>query len=141
MTEPKQLARGKQFQKEVYEDFAQNNKGGKFLSEQYRDLVNGKKGRMDILISDMDDMVAIYEIKATNWDKIKPTNIKKNAWSHQRQLHKYVETYVEEGMDVCVGIIYPEPPLSDELRELLEEYLTEYGAPPYWFSEIQSATH
>ncbi len=138
MPEPPQLKRGKEFQNEVYDDFDTYDKTGNFHSEQPRTLLTGKRGRIDVLISDLDGMVAIYEVKATNWDKIKPKNIKKNAWSHQRQLHKYVEAYVEEGSDVCVGIIYPEPPSSVELRELLEEYLTDYGAPPYWFSEIKS---
>ena len=137
MSEPLQLKRGKVFQQKVYEDFKSHNKSGEFEAEQSRHLINGKIGRMDVLISDMDGMVAIYEIKATNWDRIKPKNIKKNAWSHQRQLHKYVETYIEEGTDVCVGIIYPDPPSSDDLRVMLEDYLTEYGAPPYWFSEIK----
>ena len=140
MSEPPQLKRGKQFQKEVYRDFELHNKGGKFEPEQNRGLLNGKKGRIDVLVSDLGDMVAIYEIKATDWDKIKPQNVKKNAWCHQRQLLKYVETYIEEGIQVSLGIIYPEPPKSLELREMLEEYLMEYGAPAYWFSEIKGST-
>jgi len=137
VNEPTQLKRGKAFQKEVYKDFERHNKSGLFKAEQYRHLLRGKRGRMDVLISELDDMVAVYEIKATNWDKIKPGNIKKNAWSHQRQLHHYVESFVEEGIDVCVGIIYPAPPTSHKLQETIETYLMEYGAPAYWFSEIK----
>ena len=135
--EPKCFIRGKKFQEIVREDFRNNNKSGTVGFEEVRKISDRKKGRIDILVSDLGDYVAVYEIKATNWDRIKPKNIKKNAWSHQRQLMKYVETYIEENIDVCLGIIYPEPPTTPELRKAIEEYLDRYGAPAYWFNEIK----
>lgn len=88
-------------------------------------------------MSEIGNYVAVYEIKATNWDLIKPKNIKKNAWRHQHQLIKYVETYIEENIDVCLGIIYPFPPQKPGLRDVIEKYLEEYGTPAYWFVEIK----
>ena len=139
MPEPKRLSRGKKFQKLVQEDFSNNNKDGKLGFEKTRNLLNNKKGRLDILITELSDDVAIYEIKATDWDKIKPKNIKKNAWRHQHQLINYVETYVELNISVWLGIIYPAPSKTPGLREILEKYLESYGTPAYWFTEIKSS--
>ncbi len=137
MTEPSCFIRGKEFQNLVREDFVKNNKDGVLGFEETRKLLNNKKGRLDVLVTALGDFIAIYEIKATNWDLIKPKNIIKNVWSHQHQLLKYVDTYVEENIDVCLGIIYPSPPKKDGLREKIEKYLENYGTPPYWFTEIK----
>ncbi|KAA3618538.1 MAG: hypothetical protein D8M58_21380 [Calditrichaeota bacterium] len=139
MSEPKRLLRGKEFQEIVRKDFAENDKKSDLRFEEHLKLLNSKRGRLDIFISDVGDgVVAIYEIKATNWDNIKTKNIKKNAWSHQHQLFKYVDMYVKDNIDVCLGIIYPEPPQKEGLRETIENYLEKYGIPAYWFNEIKS---
>lgn len=138
MPEPECLLRGKQFQEIVREDFRKNNKDGLLTFEKVRKLSRKKTGRLDILVSELGDYVAVYEIKATDWDSIKPKNIKKNAWRHQNQLCKYVNTYIKENVDVCVGIIYAAPPKTPGLRETIETYLENYGAPAYWFNEINS---
>jgi len=80
MGEPKQLRYGKRFHKEVQMNFEQYSEGKPQreahikLSEKFK----SKTGRMDILITEMDDNVAILEIKGTNWDRIKPANVKRN---------------------------------------------------------------
>jgi len=90
-----------------------------------------------VLIIELGEYVAVYEVKATDWDLIKQKNIKKNAWRHQHQLCKYVDTYIRENVNVCVGIIYPAPPKDPDLRKIIENYLEQYGAPAYWFTEIK----
>jgi len=137
MTEPICFIKGKRFQEEVRNDFIRNNKDGLLCFEEKIKLLNNKNGRMDILVSELGDFVAVYEIKATNWDLIKPSNIIKNAWSHQHQLLKYVDTYIKKNIDVCLGIIYPFPPLIPGLRERVEKYLENCGTPAYWFTEIK----
>ena len=137
MTEPSCFVKGKIFQAEVREDFIKNNKDGLLGFEKTTKLLDNKKGRMDILISELGDYVAVYEIKATNWDLIKPKNIIKNAWSHQHQLLKYVDTYIKQNVDVWLGIIYPFPPKTPDLRERIETYLENRGTPAYWFTEIK----
>ncbi len=139
MPEPECFIRGKKIQEIVRKDFAENDKSSDLRFEEHLKLLNLKRGRLDIFISDVGEgVVAIYEIKATNWDNIKPKNIKKNAWSHQHQLLKYVDTYIKENINVCLGIIYPEPPKKPRLRDMLEKYLENYGTPAYWFTEIKS---
>ena len=154
MAEPKILKRGKDFQKRVQADFAVNSRDGTSRSEVpisyaylHRRRENagrpGKSraggGRADILITELGDFVTILEIKATDWDRIIPRNVTKNLWSHQRQLFRYVDKYLEvDGLDVCLGIIYPRPPTKAGLRERVESYLESYGVPAYWYNEIQS---
>lgn len=83
MSEPECFIRGKQFHKIIREDFRNNNKYGLLTFEKVRKLSAKRNGRLYILITELGDYVAIYEIKATNWDLIKPKNVKKNAWRHQ----------------------------------------------------------
>jgi hypothetical protein len=147
MPEPKQLIRGKQFQKIVQQDFAANTKDGQVHPEASVSLealehIRQKSGRMDILISDLGDFVTILEIKATDWDRIKPANVKRNLYRHQKQLFMYIDKFVEiDALDVCLGIIYPKPPRKPGLKDFIYDYLTDrYGVPAYWYSEIQSTT-
>ena len=144
MNEPEQLIRGKFFQKIVQQDFSENSKDGNVTPEAFICFEglrkNQKKsGRADILITELGEFVTILEIKATDWDKIKSQNIKKNLWRHQHQLLRYVEKYIEvDNMNVCLGIIYPHPPQKKELRDVIESYLDHYGTPAYWYSEIKT---
>ena len=139
------LKKGKEFHAKVQRDFLENSKDGEAYQEQFVSFeelkrVRQKSGRMDVFIDDLGDFVTIIEIKATDWDKIKPKNVKRNLYRHQRQVFQYVEKYVEiDNTDVCLGIIYPEPPKKEGLREFVENYMTEnYGLPVYWYSEISS---
>ena len=146
MTEPAQLSRGKRFHQMVQADYIDNTKGGIARDEVTIDLsmlsyFPQKRGRPDILITENVDtsFVTIIEIKATNWDRIKPKNIKRNLWSHQHQIFKYIDKYVDiEKLDVCLGIIYPYPPATLGFRELIESYLEGYGVPAYWYNEVAS---
>ncbi len=101
MIEPSCFIRGKQFQYIVMYDFNRNNKDGLLGFEKTRKLLNNKTGRLDILVSELGDYISVYEIKATNWDIIKLKNIIKNAWRHQHQLFKHINTYTKERLDVC----------------------------------------
>lgn len=145
MAEPERLKDGKRFQEIVQQDFEQHSKDGTVRREavvSFKELkkIKQKSGRMDILVEELGDFVTILEIKATDWDKIKPKNIKRNLYRHQKQLFNYIDKYVEiDHLDVCLGIIYPQPPQTKGLRKFIEEYLADnYGVPAYWFNEIQS---
>lgn len=83
MPEPECFICGKQFQEIVREDFRKNNKDGLLGFEKSRKLSTKRTGRLDILITDLGDYVAVYEIKATDWESIKPENNKNNDRRHQ----------------------------------------------------------
>lgn len=138
--EPSRLKRGKAFHALVQRDFAENNKSGKAMSEAFMLLREGPRrstGRADILI-DLVTFAAIFELKATDWDLIKPVNVDRNLYRHQRQVFKYIDAQMrtfEEG--VSLGILYPEPPKRPGLRRYIENAMSDrYGLPVYWYSEL-----
>ena len=142
--EPEQLRRGKEFQKMVQEVY-KSSKGGeytfieKFVSFGAVKSIRQKSGRMDIFVFETgDDYVTIIELKATNWDKIKEKNIKRNLYHHSKQLYRYIDKFMEvDGKDVCLAVIYPEPPKIPGLREFIEKCaMDNYSYPVYWYSEL-----
>jgi hypothetical protein len=144
LPEPSQLKRGKKFQEIVQKDFMNHTVNSKAWKEErisFEGLehIKQKSGRMDILITGLGDFVTILEIKATDWDRIKSKNVKRNLYRHQKQLFNYVDKYLDiDKLDVCLGIIYPKPPRKKGLRKFIESYLEEnYCVPPYWFNEIR----
>ena len=136
--EPKRLSKGKHFHKLIQDHWQKTNQGGKFLKEKVlctdRDIHSLSQKRMDILITEMDNMVAILEIKNTNWVKILPKNINRNLYRHQKQVWDYIEVYVNSNIDVCPGIIYPCRP-SKELTKHIEDYHLENGIVVVWFED------
>ncbi len=144
------LKYGREFQDDVQTFLAKETKGGGIEREievPYEGHTGRKKGhygRMDIFMDDKDnDYVVIYEIKASNWDNIKPENILRNIESHGRQLHKYIEKYVNDlNKIVNHGVIYPKPPKSLELKKMIEDLAIDTKHrlnpfPVYWFTEMQ----
>ena len=139
--EPSQLARGKAFHALVQHDFAENNKSGIAKSEAYILLRDGPKrstGRADIFIY-LETFAAVFELKATDWDRIKPANVDRNLYRHQRQIFKYVDSQMRVFEGVSLGILYPAPPKRPGLRSYIEEAMTSrYGLPVYWYSDIST---
>lgn len=138
--QPAQLKRGREFERQVKEDWDQTAEGSP-EAEVTIPLLSGltrtgrkKHGRMDIFVDDSGNMVTIVEIKATNWDRILPRNRQKNLSSHRRQIWRYIEKYVDgDNVDVCAGIIYPKPPKTKGLKDRIEEYLNGYGLQVVWY--------
>lgn len=139
-TEPEQLRRGKAFQRVVQRDWLDGAEGSPLVEHTIRLLAASDRferrriGRIDVFVADAGDLAVIVEIKATNWDRIKPRNIQRNLASHRRQVWKYIEKYVDgDGVDVCAGIIYPSEPKSEGLKERVESYLNGHGLQVVWF--------
>lgn len=83
MKEPELLRRGKRFQKIVQADIASSTGDGTVRCEAPVELLlneaaQRKRGRADILITELGNVVAVLEVKATDWDRIKPENVKRN---------------------------------------------------------------
>jgi len=140
--EPKQLQKGKFFQHEVQDDWVKTAEGQinvECTIPLLKPIGGGKqhrRGRMDILVDDIGDQVAVAEIKATNWDRILPRNITKNLGSHRRQIYEYIEKYIDgEGKTVCPGLIYPTAPITPGLKERIERYLNDYGIAVAWYRD------
>ena len=148
MTAPKRLRRGNAFQEIVQADFIANAKDGGVEREFHIDFGPGSKtkqlkknktGRVDIWIDDLEnDAIAVFEIKATDWDLITLRNVRRNVYRHQKQLLDYVYKYnFIDDLQVTYGLIYPSPPEREGLREEIEELaMMAYSVPAYWYTEL-----
>ena len=137
MGEPAPLGRGKQFQREVQAAFADPEPGSSLTIFEHAFVHKSRAGRVDIILREDGELLGALEIKATNWDRIKPKNVTKNLWSHQHQLMRYIDNFLDaEKESVSPGIIYPKPPRDDALRKKIETYMEDRGIPVYWFSEL-----
>lgn len=139
--EPEGLRRGKAFHKKVQSDWDLNIKDGHpnkeytiSLQQNQSRLKHIKRGRLDIFVNELGEFVSVIEIKSTDWDKIKPKKVRKLLASHRRQIWNYISKYLDdEKIDICPGIIYPNVPISNELRECIEEYLNSYSIQVVWY--------
>jgi hypothetical protein len=84
-----------------------------------------KRGRVDVRVDETDGSVSTVELKATDWDGMKPDRIRPNALRHARQVWRYISTEVETGTDVCAGVVYQWTPSSEAVRNTVEETLNE----------------
>ena len=141
-SQPKALVRGKVFERRVKDDWEQSATGTMDMEHTIElSLVRPRglrlrKGRVDIFVSELGDFVSVIEIKATNWDRIKPANVTKNLGSHRRQIWKYIKEHTDvEKVDVCAGVIYPSAPGKEGLKERVEAYMGEYGIQVVWFDD------
>lgn len=132
--EPKRLKDGKKFHKQVQDEWDLEAEG-EVLPEETVDLVNGKKGRMDISVQSDDELVAVVEIKNSDWDAMTERNLKRNVRSQIRQVWKYIESQIEMGKDVSPGIIFPKRPSDIERLKLIESMFLEEGIPVVWQDE------
>ena len=143
MPEPEILRRGKLFHKLVQQEWLDETNDGEPRPEfTIPEGIAGiaRRSRLDILVDELGGFVSIVEIKSTDWDVIKVKNRKKLLGSHRRQLWRYIDQYVEKGIDVAPGMIYPSPPLTLGLRELVEEYLNDWAIQVVWFHEALEAS-
>jgi len=97
--------------------------------------VEGKKGRVDIRLKlEEDGHIVIVEIKATNWDKLKPHRVRPNALRHTNQIWRYIEDHLSP-LDVTPAIVYPSPPVTPGRKVQIEKILNERLIQCVWREE------
>jgi hypothetical protein len=142
--EPIQLRRGKFFHKLIQEEWLRDAEGD-VVQERTITKPSGRKGRVDVFVNDDDPngSVAIVEIKATDWDRIKECNIRRNVRRQIKQIWDYIESQIVkgeyvpsgEGKQVCPGIIFPKRPKDKERMKRVEEMFLEEGITVVWHDE------
>ncbi|MHC4445903.1 MAG: hypothetical protein ACYTA5_25180 [Planctomycetota bacterium] len=142
--EPTQLCRGKTFHKLIQAEW-ENEGEGDITPERHIIKPSGRRGRVDVFVDDDDPegVISIVEVKATNWDKIKKKNIRRNVRRQIRQIWSYIESQIVggkyvvggEGKDVCPGIIFPKRPKDKARMDQIEEWFNEEGIAVVWHDE------
>ncbi len=133
--EPSQLKRGKAFHKKMQVDWLKTAEG-KILTEKGITKPSGRKGRIDIFVDDDGSkLVAVAEVKASDWDKMTETAIRRNARRQIKQIWDYIESQLNIKKDVSPGVIFPKRPKDTARMKLIEELFEEEGIPVVWQDE------
>lgn len=132
--EPEPLRRGKKFHKEIQKDWI-NTAQGSVKSEKGIIKPSGRKGRIDIFVKSDDELVAIAEIKNSDWDVMTEDNIKRNVNRQSRQIWGYIESQLKKGKEVSPGIIFSKTPKDKNRMKFIEKLFEENGIPVVWNDE------
>ena len=145
-SEPKALLRGKRFHKRI-QDAWHDPKDTSFgvekpvAIEYPPELAHLKRsGRMDVFF-DLPDAsgVAVFEIKATNWDNVK--HRRRVLSSHKRQVMKYVDQYLmHRDVNVCAIVVYPRRPRCSRIVKEVQDYMDDASIMIQWFDDATATT-
>jgi hypothetical protein len=94
--EPERLRQGKAFHKKIQKDWEKTAEGDvsvekTVLRSPDRDGGKGRMGRIDVHI-DAGDIVAVLEIKDSDWDRMTIKALRRNVRRQIRQVWKYIES-------------------------------------------------
>ena len=136
--EPERLAHGKRIHRKIQDDWHKTAQG-KVEDEEEIVKLSGRKGRIDIFVDASDendkDLVAIVEIKASDWDSMTLRAVRRNVGRYANQIWNYIESQLEQGKDVSPGIIFSERPKDPERLKLIEQLFDKLGIPVVWEDE------
>ena len=142
--EPTALRRGKIFHKKIQKDWIETAQG-KIKAERTILKKNQRKGRVDVFVDDVDPdgTAAIVEIKASDWDKMTETAVRRNIKRQIKQIWDYIESQIINGeyvltgvkKSISPGIIFPKRPKNQNRLRLIEESFWEDGITVVWDDE------
>jgi hypothetical protein len=134
--EPRLLALGKKFGRDVYKAYKATAKEGQ-VDPEVRTVWgrSGVTGRIDILVrlDGNERGEVVIEVKNTNWDMMAEHRVRPNVRRHARQVWSYLAPKLDDleaGISDVVflqgAVIYPHRPTTDR-ADLIEEMLGEEG--------------
>ncbi len=132
--EPGRLRRGKRFHKSVQEDWHLNAEG-EVETEKGTVRGDGSRGRIDIYVKTDGKLVAVAEVKASDWDRMDAKAVRRNVRRQIRQIWGYIESRLTAGEEVSPGVIFPKRPRNRARMELIEAMFEEEGLPVVWEDE------
>lgn len=130
--EPEHLVGGKEFHEEIQKDWKKTAEYKKFKREKEITKPSGRKGRIDIFVDAGDNLVAVVEIKASDWDRMTIKAVCRNVRRQANQIWDYIESQLEQGKEVSPGIILKERPKVPERLKLIEHLFADRGIPVVW---------
>ena len=142
--EPAALRRGKAFHRLIQEEWETDQRTrGVAFREFGITKPGGRRGRIDLLIDEGEDWVAVVEIKASDWDAMREENLRRNARRQVRQIWDYIDSQLKpnedgsiDGREVCPGVIFPKVPLKPGRRDTVEALFNKEGIQVVWHDEI-----
>ncbi len=133
--EPSQFKRGKAFHNEMQADWLRTAEG-LVSKEKAITKPSGRKGRIDIFVDDDgDNLVAVAEVKNSDWGKMTDSAVRRNARRQIKQIWDYIESQLSEKKEVSPGIIFAKRPKNKERMKLIEDMFEEEGIPVVWQDE------
>jgi hypothetical protein len=133
-SEPKSLQKGKKFHKKIQREWL-NTAEGNVKPEKGITKPSGRKGRIDIFVKSDEKLVAVVEIKNSNWDIMNSDAVYRNVKRQARQILNYIDSQLESGKEVPPGIIFPRRPKNNARMNLIEQLFEEEGIPVVWMNE------
>ena len=132
--EPEPLQRGKRFHKAIQADWGQTAEGHVTIEKSITNP-NGRRGRVDVFVEDESELVAVAEIKASDWDAMTEAAVRRNVRRQIRQVWSYIDSQLDAGKDVSPGIIFPGRPSSPARLETIERLFEDEGIAVVWDDE------
>jgi hypothetical protein len=132
--EPKGLLHGKEFHEKIQAEWKKSAEG-EVKKEEPTTKPSGRQGRMDIFVVSDQGLVAIAEIKNSNWDAMTLAALQRNVRRQAEQVWDYIEAQLEKGKDVSPGVIFPKRPKDPDRLKLIEQLFEEQGISVVWEDE------
>lgn len=130
------LRHGRKFEADITESWEESAQGA---IRPQKGIVkpSGRKGYIDLHVSfeDDDTLVAVAEIKASNWDAMTATNLRRNVRRQIRQINSYIDSQLAEGKDVSVGVIFERRPADLDRLATIEAMFDDEGISVAWHDE------
>ncbi len=134
MTEPKRLYKGKEFHKVVQREW-EKEASGDIAAEKSTIKLNGRRGRIDIHVSEENNPIAVVEIKFSDWDAMTPKAVRRNVKRYSRQIFDYIDAEMKQDTTISIGIIFSNQPDVKERRDFVEQLFWDEGIPVVWQDE------
>ena len=136
MLEPKRLKEGKKFHKKVQSEWiGDDDATGHIIIEKGIIKPSGRKGRVDVFVDPEQPLVAIAEVKDTDWDDMTETTVRRNIRRQVRQIWDYIESQLSEEKDVCPAVIFSKKPKTEGRIEMIETLFHKEGIQVVWDDE------
>ena len=132
--EPSVLKKGKKFHREVQDNWKATAEG-EICPEHSVTKLSGRRGRVDILVDPFESNVVIVEIKASDWDRMMDSNVRRNVRRQTKQVWSYIDSQTKIGKEVYPGIIFPERPKTPKRLKLIESLFNKEGITVVWQDE------
>ena len=132
--EPKSLHKGKEFHKKIQKEWLDSAEGI-VKPEKGITKPSGRKGRIDIFVKSDEKLVAIAEIKNSDWDIMNTNAVHRNVKRQARQILNYIDSQLKSGKEVSPGIIFPKRPKNKDRMDLIEQLFEEEGISVVWMDE------